>query len=85
MRRYRQDQIHSGISRSALKSVPLRNEIENADLQVIYQPEGVSLRFITQPEANADGFQASNLLRFAFLVTITVRLYEASSCIIFTE
>ncbi len=41
------------ISRKALESVLLRNELENADLQVIYQPEGVSLRFITQPEANA--------------------------------
>ncbi len=37
----------------ANESVPLRNELENADLQVIYQPEGVSLRFNTQPEANA--------------------------------
>ncbi len=41
------------MSQKALESVPLRNELENADLQVIYQPEGVSLRFNTQPEANA--------------------------------
>ena len=32
---------------------PLRNQIENTDLQVFYQPEGVSLRFYPQPEANA--------------------------------
>ncbi len=37
----------------ANESVLLRNELENADLQVVYQPEGVSLRFKTQPEANA--------------------------------
>ena len=41
------------ISRSALESVPLRNQIESTDLQVFYQPEGVSLRFYPQPEANA--------------------------------
>ncbi len=32
------------ISRNAFESVLLRNELENADLQVIYQPEGVSRR-----------------------------------------
>ena len=41
------------ISRNALESVLLRNQIENTDLQVTYQPEGVSLRLGTQPEANA--------------------------------
>ena len=41
------------ISRKALQSVPLRNQIESTDLQVFYQPEGVSLRFYPQPEANA--------------------------------
>ena len=37
----------------ANESVSLWNPIENTDLQVTYQPEGVSLRFGTQPEANA--------------------------------
>ncbi len=35
------------------ESVSLWNPIENTDFQVTYQPEGVSLRFGTQPEANA--------------------------------
>ncbi len=34
----------------ASESAPLSNQIENTDLQVTYQPEGVSLRLGTQPE-----------------------------------
>ncbi len=45
--------VNSWFSLSTLESVLLRNELENADSQVIYQPEGVSLRFNIQPEANA--------------------------------
>ena len=32
---------------------PAKESNENTDLQVFYQPEGVSLRFYPQPEANA--------------------------------